>query len=469
MEEAIDDMIDYKNNASSEGNVMVGEEPGSAKRQKTGEGLAKLAHVVTEEEKDPFPLLQQVGLTPEQLAAIQTSMAFPSRGGNDIESQGHLQEGLGQDEGIDPSLQISIQPQMDALQNLSPDELQAILTGQMYITTAPPPGPEDVSSSEKKWWDEKDEEELFKLIQNEEYRISTIGSAKLDWRKLEEHFGRSQNALRKKHWLIVKGFHGPYSVYNQNAVQGSAGAKLEGRKRWTEDETKELLRLVKDKAYQAECGIVSEPGQVDWKKLGEKFNCDPVVSRRKYKNLLKKSTMEASEEGNDNSHNNSKGKRKHHRKKVAYKWMIVSAMDTFTNKQGTAPDIFDVIEANGDFRSQLDYSIAPDTKHVPRWKIQVRKVLSSDKLFVNTGKKNKHETVWKFDPVTLETVRSQSKQRMGDMSHNHHDSAHINLGVFGNGAFEGTKDGAPNNETADAAEDKEKHKKTDIKSTEEGI
>lgn len=446
---------DIKNKASSEREMMMeeGVEPESSKRQKTGEGLAKLAHVVSEEErdareKDPYPLLQQGGLTPEQLAAIQTSMAFPGRGGVDTETQGHLQEGLGQDDGIDPSLQMSIQPQMDALQNLSPDELQAILTGQMYITTAPPPGPEDVSSSEKKWWDEKDEEELFKLIHNEEYRFSTTGSVKLDWRKLEEHFGRSQNALRKKHWLMAKGFHGPYSVYNKNTVQGSAGAKLEGRKRWTEDETNELLRLVKDKAYQAECGIVSELGQVDWKKLGEKFHCDPVVSRRKYKSILKKIQVDGSEEGT----NNNRAKRKHHRKKVAYKWMIVAVMDTFPDKQGVAPDIFDAIEANEEFRSQLDYSIAPDTKHVPRWKIQVRKVLSSEQLFVNTGRKVKHETVWKIDPVKLEAVRMQSKQRMGDLSHSQNDSArkmyeNINLGVFASEPFEGTKDGNSNEDT----------------------
>lgn len=447
---------DMKNKATSEEKSLVeeGVEPASAKRLKTGEGLAELAHVVSEEErdereKDPYPLLQLGGLTAEQLAAIQTSMAFPGRGGvTDTETQGHLQEGLGEEEGIDPSLQMSIQPQMDALQNLSPEELQAILTGQMYITTAPPPGPEDVSSSEKKWWDETDEEELFKLVHDEAYRLSITGSVKLDWRRLEEHFGRSQNALRKKHWLMVKGFHGPHSVYNKNTVQGSAGAKLEGRKRWTEDETNELVRLVKDKAYQAACEIVSEIGQVDWKKLGEKFHCDPVVSRRKYKNLLKKIQAEGSEEGKSNN----REKRKHHRKKVAYKWMIVAVMDTFPDKQGVAPDIFDAIESNEDFRSQLDYSIAPDTKHVPRWKIQVRKVLSSEQIFVNTGRKVKHETVWKIDPVKLEAVRMQSKQRMGDLSQSHNDSApkmyeNINLGMFASEPFEGTKDGNSNEDT----------------------
>jgi hypothetical protein len=33
------------------------------------------------------------------------------------------------------------------------------------------------------------------------------------------------------------------------------------------------------------------------------------------------------------------------------------------------------------------------------WKIQVRKVLSADKIFQHTGMKQKHETVWKLHRV----------------------------------------------------------------------
>jgi hypothetical protein len=35
--------------------------------------------------------------------------------------------------------------------------------------------------------------------------------------------------------------------------------------------------------------------------------------------------------------------------------------------QGTAPDIFERIEANESFVEQLDTRIMPGTKHVPRW------------------------------------------------------------------------------------------------------
>jgi hypothetical protein len=35
------------------------------------------------------------------------------------------------------------------------------------------------------------------------------------------------------------------------------------------------------------------------------------------------------------------------------------------------------------------------------WKIQVRKVLSADKIFRHTGLKQKHETIWQLDQVGL--------------------------------------------------------------------
>lgn len=35
--------------------------------------------------------------------------------------------------------------------------------------------------------------------------------------------------------------------------------------------------------------------------------------------------------------------------------------------QGTAPDIFEQIEASPDYQPQLDTRIMPGTKHVPRW------------------------------------------------------------------------------------------------------
>lgn len=96
-------------------------------------------------------------------------------------------------------------------------------------------------------------------------------------------------------------------------------------------------------------------------------------------------------------------KRQHFRKSVPYRWMIVSAMSKMghQNYESTAPQIFETIEADTELQDQLDMRIMPGTKHVPRWKIQVRKVLSADHIFINTGVKQKHETIWRLDQSAL--------------------------------------------------------------------
>ena len=111
-----------------------------------------------------------------------------------------------------------------------------------------------------------------------------------------------------------------------------------------------------------------------------------------------------------------KQNRRHHQKKVAYKWMIVTVMRTFDQMKGTAPDIFEAIEGHPDFRLELDMSIAPGTQQVPRWRTQVRKTLSAEKIFVNTGVKVNKETLWELDINTVaDLVAENPKQRIGDL------------------------------------------------------
>jgi hypothetical protein len=43
-----------------------------------------------------------------------------------------------------------------------------------------------------------------------------------------------------------------------------------------------------------------------------------------------------------------------------------------------------------------------------RWKIQIRKVLSADKIFQHTGLKQKHETVWRLNQVRTRGKRPAS-------------------------------------------------------------
>jgi hypothetical protein len=112
-----------------------------------------------------------------------------------------------------------------------------------------------------------------------------------------------------------------------------------------------------------------------------------------------------------------KQNRKHHQKKVAYKWMIVTVMRNFPDRRGSAPEIFAAIEADEGFREQLDRSIAPGTQQVPRWRTQVRKTLSAEDIFVKTGDKVDKETVWRLDMSRVaDLIADNPKQRFGQLS-----------------------------------------------------
>lgn len=47
-------------------------------------------------------------------------------------------------------------------------------------------------------------QELLELVNNREYCKAVLGCDELDWSLLERHFNRSQNALRKKYWMLSK-------------------------------------------------------------------------------------------------------------------------------------------------------------------------------------------------------------------------------------------------------------------------
>ena len=337
-------------------------------------------------------------------------------------------------------------PGMDVLQQLPPEQLQAFIQNPgltQFLMPAPfamPSGSEG-NSTYKNWWDEKDEQELMQMVSDTEYRREKLGTDELDWAKLETYFNRSQNALRKKFWMLSKGAGGNPAAYGVNspgalevmgldasamatAAAAAAAAMASSqpiavappsahprtraeRKNWSEEETVEMVRIVSDADYRAVLGLQHGEEEVSWEKLGTKFNCTVQTAKRKYRHLQEQA-----------SHNNGivpdKKKREHYRKSVPYRWMIVSALSKIAGFEATAPQIFESIEQDPELRGQLDTRIMPGTKHVPRWKIQIRKVLSADHIFINTGVKQKHETIWRLDPVALQEANAdRQRQRAG--------------------------------------------------------
>lgn len=350
-----------------------------------------------EEKQYTFPLLQRGGLTDEQLAAIQQSLALPAQvvAGCAPEKHGDV-----------PSFGVEIPnhtlTQVDAIQGLSPEDLQAIVNGQMHIGAAAPRVPEEAVSPYKNWWDEEQEQELVRLVKDEAFRKEVFGCSKIDWRKIAQHFNRTESALRKKIWVLTK-----RASLQQQRVSGRQRKK----RKWTLEQNQEMNRFVIDEQYRIAERVQDEKnGMIVWEALADKFDCDIAAAQRKFRGF-----QEKLKEGEIQplSRTLVKKHREHHKKRLAYKWMIVAVMKEMPGQEGTALDIFRGVISHEDFCWQLDDSTAPGTTRVPRWKIQIRKTLSAENMFVNTGRKVKHETVWKLDSAKVEEIKMRPKQRTG--------------------------------------------------------
>jgi hypothetical protein len=360
-------------------------------------------------------LLQTIHLAPEIAALLQQAGFALQDAHGDVRNfnVSHL----------DPNLQMNVGATVDAFQSLSQNDLQAILCGHMYLTNTPSPS----ANNYKNWWSEQDEAELMRIIDDDKYRYSKIGTRLLDWSRMEIYFNRSQNALRKKFWVLTNirktggripgdgvesdklgAGHPPLAPPETSVSGDSKKVKPRAdRKQWTEEETKEMAKLIQSRNYRITEGIMNDEGRMLWQKLAEKFSCEIAVVKRKYRSLV---DLAEKNEGTIPE----KQRRRHFKKQIPYRWMIVSVLSKMEDLEATAPQIFSTIESDQDLSPQLDDRIMPGTKQVPRWKIQLRKVLSSDKMFVNTGRKSHHETIWKLDVQALQQAHAE-KQRQDPM------------------------------------------------------
>eukprot|EP00890_Picochlorum_soloecismus_P004645 jgi/Picsp_1/5181/NSC_02544-R1_hypothetical protein CHLNCDRAFT_141953 [Chlorella variabilis] len=365
---------------------------------------------------DVNELLQTVQLTPEMAALLQQTGYVLQDAHGDVKNfnVNHL----------DPNLQVNLGATVDAFQSLSQNELQAILCGHMYLTNASASAPS--ANNYKNWWNEQDEAELMRIIDDEKFRYAKLGAKNLDWARMEIYFNRSQNALRKKYWVLtnirnnggripgdgvesdkLRTEHTPLAPETSGCGDSKKVKPRAGRKQWTEEETREMAKLVQNQGYRIAEGIGNHDGGILWEELARKFHCEVAVAKRKYRSLV---DLAEKNEGTIPE----KERRRHFKKSIPYRWMIVSVLSKMEDLEATAPQIFSTIESDPDLSPQLDDRIMPGTKQVPRWKIQLRKVLSSDKIFVNTGRKNYHETVWKLDAQALQQAHAE-KQRQDPM------------------------------------------------------
>ena len=284
-------------------------------------------------------------------------------------------------------------------------------------------------------WKAWEEEELGRLVEDAGYRLEVLGDGALDYQKLGLHFQRSESAVRKKCWSMtmkrqavnVKKEEGEEEEEEEGTAKAASRAAAEEetfqdtkktkasqqqKRKWTDEENERMQQFVQSEAYRVERGVQDGGSKaVKWEVLAKQFkHCKAGQAQKKFQAL--KGMLGA----NGGVVKERKQNRRHHQKKVAYKWMIVTVMRTFDQMKGTAPDIFEAIEGHPDFRLELDMSIAPGTQQVPRWRTQVRKTLSAEKIFVNTGVKVNKETLWDLDiNAVADLIADNPKQRIGDL------------------------------------------------------
>ncbi|KAL4443426.1 hypothetical protein ABPG75_011163 [Micractinium tetrahymenae] len=349
-----------------------------------------LAAMPTGPDGQPLPLpllgagseLPQIALDPAALAAMNVPIVGPD------------------------GAQLS--PEQVALLFSNPQAFPWVLPPGVALAGMPVAGGAGGEGGYKNWWEEHEEKELVQLAEDPCYRLEKLGSEELDWGKVAAYFGpaRSQNAVRKKYWqLTKKGASGDSDSENMEVTAVDPGKQRPraDRRMWSDDEALELMKLVGDPLYRSQVlhlGDTATDAEM-WEMLAVHFGCSVQTVKRKHRH--------AQEALNNGTLGAEKGKRQHHRKKTPYRWMIVHALGELPNYQGTAPEIFERIEANERFVLELDQRIMPGTKHVPRWKIQVRKVLSGDKVFEHTGMKQKHETVWRLNQHELQEAQASSR------------------------------------------------------------
>ena len=216
---------------------------------------------------------------------------------------------------------------------------------------------------------------------------------------------------------------------SEGAEESYGTGRRTERKQWTEDETRQMARIISDSNYARELGVADNEKHPNWVRLAELFHCTIQAAKRKFRSLYDVASQ-------NNGNIPQKGKRQHFRKSVPYRYMVIQALAALGN-EATAPQIFEYIEKDPGMSPNLDMRIMPGTKHVPRWKLQIRKVLSSDPVFINTNTKQRHETIWRLDASALQMNTSTNEYFQGEAG-NSSNPAIVQPSAFGNVGFEGS-------------------------------
>lgn len=68
-------------------------------------------------------------------------------------------------------------------------------------------------------------------------------------------------------------------------MQNNSNKSRAERKNWSDEENREMARIVSDAAYRKEQGFEEGEDDVSWERLAHHFNCSVQTAKRKYRHL----------------------------------------------------------------------------------------------------------------------------------------------------------------------------------------
>ncbi|GAB4814518.1 hypothetical protein N2152v2_001564 [Parachlorella kessleri] len=184
---------------------------------------------------------------------------------------------------------------------------------------------------------------------------------------------------------------------SESAIAASPAPTLTGRGRrlWSAEETEHLIQLVENDAYrQQHLGL----SRADFRAIGAHLGRGDQAARSKYSYYLKVEKGLLPDQ---------RPREPSVRRSISYGWMAVHGLGQLPGMEGTGEQILQVIEAHPPFQPLLDCSVRADSAGVARWKQRVREELSHRHCFINTGRKEGGETVWRLNKADQQLLPSK--------------------------------------------------------------
>lgn len=300
-----------------------------------------------------------------------------------------------------------------------------------------------------KFWTDEEMVHLLRLGRDQEYRSEVTGEGKLDWGTIGKSLGRGARAAKRKF----------DNLDDVDVVQTASGYGLRrppnDGKKWTDEEVLELLNY--GDPNNVEFRYVKQGRtEVDWGKIARKFGRSRDTVSYKFSYEEKNRAKLAAGEGNTACKNRKSNKicssgedrlnsdiseesntgvehtvdedrklveeprvgrqatdgQKANKANTCHNMAVIAFRKISPlTLEATSSQIFDFIEKDETCAPQLDWSIQPGKKSVPRWKHNIRCVFYAYPYFIKTDRKLEGEHVYRLDVEKMKEAERKAEEK----------------------------------------------------------